>query len=97
MNTTAFLHDVEQAILRYEQISSHGAVRTRQMIERHGAVDALSRLMVSADLQQGFKALRDRSQLEWTFEAAVVRHAVLFPDEVVQAAQWRLDHLNDLL
>jgi hypothetical protein len=96
-NTMTFHDDVERAIQQYEQITSHAASRTRQMIDRYGEVEALSRLMVSADLQQGFKALRDRNQLEFTFEAAVVRYRELFGEEVVQAAQWRLEHPYDLL
>jgi hypothetical protein len=67
------------------------------MIERLGHIGALSKLMISADLQQGFKALRDSQRLDETFEAIVVRHPNMFTPEVVQAAQWRLDHPHDLL
>ena len=92
------VHDeIEHAIQQYEQIIHHAATRTREMIARLGEVEALSRLMISADLQQGFKALRDRKQLDLTFEAIVVRHPEIFRDEAVQAARWRLDHPNDLL
>jgi hypothetical protein len=34
--------------------------------------------MVSPDLQQGFKVLRDREQLDKTFEVVVVRFQHLF-------------------
>jgi len=95
---TMTLHDeIERAIHEYEQIIGHAATRTRQMIDRYGEVEALSRLMISPDLQQGFKALRDRDQLDLTFEAIVVRHPDLFNDDAVQAAQWRLDNPHDLL
>ena len=40
--------------------------------------------MVSADLQQGFKVLRDRNQLNNTFEALVVRFQHLFKPDVVR-------------
>ena len=63
----------------------------------HGAVEALSRLMISPDLQQGFKVLRDRGELHHTFEAVVTRHPHLFKPPAVQAAQWRLDHPHELL
>jgi hypothetical protein len=43
------------------------------MMEQHGEIEALSRLVVSADLQQGFKVLRDRNQLDKTFESLVDR------------------------
>ena len=95
---TTTLHDeIERAIQLYEQIIRHSATRTRQMIDRHGEIEALSRLMISPDLQQGFKALRDRGQLDLSFEAIVVRHTDEFRDDVVQAAQWRLDNPHDLL
>ena len=67
------------------------------MIANYGEVEALSRLMVSADLQQGFKVLRDLNQLDKTFEALVVRFQHLFKPDVVQAAQWRLAHPYELL
>ena len=97
METMTFHDEVERAIRLYEQIIRHPATRTRQMIDRYGEVEALSRLMISPDLQQGFKVLRDRQQLDLTFEAIVVRHPELFNADAVQAAQWRLDNSHDLL
>ena len=91
------MNEVELTIKIYEQKIGHAARRTRDMIDRHGAIDALSRLMVSADLQQGFKVLRDSNQLDKTFEAVVVRFQDLFTSDIVQAAQWRLNHPYDLL
>ena len=96
MSGAAFRMEVEQVIKFYEKIIGHAATRTWPMIERYGEIEALSRLMVSADLQQGFKALRDRGLLDKTFEALVVRFQNLFKPEVVKAAQWRLDHPYEL-
>ncbi len=97
MSEEAFMNEVEFTIELYENTIGHAATRTRKMIEQHGAISALSRLMVSADLQQGFKVLRDSNQLEKTFEAVVVRFQHLFGSDVIQAAQWRLAHPHDLL
>lgn len=97
MNGTDFVGEVERVICIYEREIGHSASRTRQMIERLEEVEALSRLMISGDLQQGFKVLRDRGLLDKTFEALVVRFSHLFKREVVQAAQWRLDHPYELL
>ena len=97
MPEAAFLQDVERAIELYEKVIGHVATRTRQMIEQHGAKEALSRLMVSADLQQGFKVLRDSDQLDKTFEAVVVRFKQLFGRHAIEAAQWRLDNPFQLL
>jgi hypothetical protein len=93
----AFRSDVSATIELYEQANRHAATRTRSMIETHGEVEALSRLMVSADLQQGFRVLRDRGQLDNTIEALVVRYRPLFSGEVVEAAQWRLANPHSLL
>ena len=68
-----FFDDVEKAIALYEDLIGHAATRTRQMIDKYGVIEALSRLMVSPDLQQGFKVLRDSDQLDKTFEALVVK------------------------
>jgi len=92
-----FRDEVERAIVTYEQINKHYANRTRQMVAKHGEVEALSRLMISADLQKGFQALRDAGQLDKTFEAVVVRFQHLFRSDVVEAAQWRLKHPYQLL
>lgn len=96
MPETAFIEEVEHTILLYEREIGHAATRTRPMIARYGEVEALSRLMVSADLQQGFKVLRDRNQMDKTFEALVVRFQHFFRPDVVQAARWRLANPYEL-
>jgi len=67
------------------------------MIENYGYIGALSRIVQSADLQAGFRALRDSNQLDVSFEAVVVEFATEFDPQVVDAAQWRLEHADDLL
>ena len=89
--------DVEEVIGVYEQKSGVPASRTWPMIQEHGHVEALSKLVCSADLQQGFKVLRDSGALDMTFEALVVRYRDFFRDPVVEAAEWRLMHADDLL
>jgi hypothetical protein len=97
MSEESFQSQVAQAIILYEKTIRHAASRTRQMIDELGEKKALSRLMISADLQQGFKALRDSNQLDSTFEAIVVRFSGLFSPEVVEAAKWRLENPYQLL
>ena len=96
MSLATLLRDIESVITVYEGEIGVSATRTRQMIERHGAVEALSRLAESADLQKGFRILRDRGQLESTFETLIVRHQDLFRRNVVEAAQWRLNNATIL-
>ena len=91
-----FFDDVEKAIVLYEKANGYAASRTRQMIADHGAIKALSILMVSPDLQQGFKVLWDSKQLDKTFESIVVKFQHLFESDVVEAAQWRLAHPYEL-
>jgi len=97
MDEAEFRAAVAHAVELYERAIRHAAGRTRNRIETHGEVEALSRLMVSPDLQQGFKVLRDSGQLDQTFEAVVVRFRHFFRDDVVQAAQWRLHNPHSLL
>jgi hypothetical protein len=85
------LHQETEEVLRvYEETIGCSASRTRQMIGRNDAIRALSKLAISADLQKGFKVLRDRGQLDQTFEALIVKHPSHFTADVVDAAQWRL-------
>ena len=88
--------EIREVLEVYERAIGHSATRTWPMLEKYGEIEALSRLVVSADLQPGFKALRDKDLLDKTFEAVVVRFQHLFKPEVVQAAEWRLAHANDL-
>ena len=97
MTTPQFIDEVNETIEIYEEAIGGFAARTRQMIDYYGAVEALARLVQSPDLQTGFRVLRDRNQLDQTFEAIITRHADLFQKEIVEAAQWRLDNANNLL
>ena len=90
MSEAKLKEEVERMIELYEEAIGRPATRTRQMIEQYGEVEALSRLMITADLQQGFKELRDRDQLDRTLEALVVRFRQSFRPDAVEAARWRL-------
>jgi hypothetical protein len=89
--------EIENVISVYERLIGNVAQCTRLMIERDGAITALSKLAVSADLQSGFKALRNEKLLDQSFEALIVKYRELFSADVVAAAKWRLDNANDLL
>lgn len=91
-----FLDEVEKAIMLYESVNGLTAKRTRQMVARHGEIEALSRLMMSAELQKGFQVLRDANELDKTFESIVVKYKELFNPDVVEAAIWRLKNPYNL-
>lgn len=97
MSDPDFSREVELTVQLYEEKIDRGATRTRDMIKTYGAVEALSRLMVSADLQKGFKVLRDSDQLDKSFEALVTRYPQLFKSKTVEAASWRLKNPRHLL
>ena len=96
MSETMLQKEVKEVLDIYERAIGHAATRTWPMIEKYGEIEALSRLVISADLQKGFKVLRDTGQLDKTFEAVVIRFQHLFKPDTVQAAKWRLAHANDL-
>ena len=97
MGNPEFEAEVDKTVDIYESLIAGYASNTRNMIKRLGYIGALSRLVVSADLQKGFKILRDRDELCKTFESIVVKFKELFDPKVVEAAEWRLDNPNDLL
>ena len=94
MSRETLLQEIEDVLGVYEREIGVTASRTRQMIGRYGPVEALSRLAVSAELQSGFRVLRDLGRLEMTFETVIVRYADFFRGEVVKAARWRLENAH---
>jgi hypothetical protein len=96
MSEAALRREVEQTLEFYERQIGRVATRARRMIQSYGEIEALSHLVTSAYLQQGFRVLRDSGHLDKTFEAVVVRFKHLFRSDVVAAAKWRLEHPYEL-
>jgi len=90
-------NEIGRTIDIYEDAIGNFASRTRLMIEQHGHIEALSKLVLSPDLQKGFKILRDRGELDSTFEAVIIRFSNEFSKDAIDAAQWRLSNANELL
>ena len=64
----------------------------QNMRRLHGTVGAIEKLVISGDIQSGFRRLKELDLLQWTIEQAVLNFPEDFPNpEVRQAAQWRLD------
>ncbi len=97
MASPELIAEVSRTVEIYEKAIGNFAHRTRQMIGNRGHIGALSMLVQSPDLQRGFKVLRDRGDLDSTFEAVIVRFSDEFANNVVEAAQWRLDNAEQLL
>lgn len=90
------LKEVREVTVHYEKLIGTPATRTRQMIDRYGAVDALSRMAINTEIQSGFKKLRDSNQLHLTFEAVILRHSELFSESIVKAAEFKLKNSREM-
>jgi hypothetical protein len=97
MDPAPLIAEVWRTIQVYEQLLQERAARTRKMIDDHGEVGAMSRLMLSPNLQKGFKVLRDAGRLNDTFEALIVGFPDHFSSDVVDVARWRLENADRLL
>ncbi len=97
MDVETFRELVRNTVRLYERVNGHAAVNTWNLIKRLGEEGALSHLMNNADLQQGFKALRDVGKLDRTFESLIVNNPDFFQPDTIEVAQWRLNNPYDLL
>ena len=92
----SLLLEIEDTIKLYEKIANYPATRTRQMIERKGVIKALSDLVISGEIQKGFKLLAEKNKLDKSFESVILRYDTLFDPEIVNSAKWRLDNYDKL-
>jgi hypothetical protein len=64
------------------------------MRARYGTVEAISRLVSSGDVQDGFHRLIALGLRDWSVESAVTKFPDEFSREVRQAAEWRLAQIS---
>jgi len=87
-----------QAVYAYEEVLSAKnrkrtrASRTWQMIERHGNIPAMERVVSRSANSAGFTALVTMGMEDLAFEAIVIRHSELFTPETVERAKIRLQN-----
>jgi hypothetical protein len=60
------------------------------MRARHGTVPAIEKLVLSGDVQSGFKRLKGLGLLQWSIEAAVLKFPDRFSTNAKQCAEFRL-------
>jgi hypothetical protein len=60
------------------------------MRQRHGTVEAINRLVVSGDVQSGFKRLKELGLLDYSIEAAILKFPHEFPRSSRECAEFRL-------
>lgn len=86
-----------EAVYAYERVlSAHKgrgtrASRTWQMIERHGIINAVERVVARSAESAGYAMLVNMGLQDMAFEAVVLRHPELFSVEAVRRSRQRLD------
>ena len=72
----------------------YSPVRFEQMLNSSpSAVSLAKKLVVSAELQDGLKRIAKLGRLELSMESIMLEEKFkpLFPDQLLEAAKWRLD------
>ena len=73
--------------------------RLHQMIIRtNDSILMVKKLILSGDVQDGLKILKQKNRLDLSIETLVLkeRFKPLFTDEEIKAAQWRLDEIKHM-
>lgn len=67
--------------------------RIRQMFDASHPVEVAKKLVVSGDFQEGFRNIVGMGRPDLTVESIMLeeRFVLLFSDQELQAARWRLD------
>jgi len=61
------------------------------MIDRHGILEAVERVVKRKDDTAGFRALIDMGLQDYAFEAVILRHPSAFSAQAVEQSKVRLD------
>lgn len=91
------------AVLSYEQtlLQKHGkrqpAAYTWRMLEKHGIVSGVERVVIREAETQGYRALLSLGLQDFAFEAVVVRHPDVFSPEALEHSAARLRDFEDTL
>jgi len=86
-----------EAIYAYEEVLSimrgkkTRAVRTWQMLNRHGIIGAVERAVTSPRETQGYTALVEMGLEDNAFEHVVLRHPDLFSEQAVSTSRARIE------
>jgi hypothetical protein len=85
-----------EAVFAYEEVLSANAgrrktaSRTWPMIQRHGVIEAVERVVKRRDETVGYSALVEMGLEDYAFEAVIIRHPTFFSDEAVERSRERL-------
>lgn len=90
-----------QAVYAYERVlrEKHGktvrASRTWPMIERHGIIAAVERIVKRKNPTVGYRSLVKMGMSDLAFEAVVCRHPTVLSPEALKCSQERLKEWNE--
>lgn len=99
--TTPAGREALQAVYAYEQALTLAkgkvsyASRTWQMINRHGIIEAMERLVKRPDDATGYQALKTLGMQDLAFEAVVLRHPDEFSEDAITMSRNRLANWAD--
>ena len=91
-------HEALRAVYAYERVLSATrgkkirASRTWQMIERHGIIAAVERVVSRRADAAGYLALTKEGMLDMAFEAVVLKYPESFSAEAVERSKRRLEN-----
>ena len=64
------------------------------MRQQYRTIEAIERLVLSGDIQSGFKRLQQLNLVDWTIEAAVTKFPDEFSRHARECAEWRLQQVT---
>jgi len=88
-----------QAIYAYEEFLTEKngrrtrATRTWQMINKHGIIESVNRVVARPEDAMGFKILKEKGMEDLTFEAVVLKYPTVFSADAVEHARNRISKL----
>jgi hypothetical protein len=80
---------VDECMKRARAAGYHATVFSG-MRRRHGTIEAIEKLVLSGDIQTGFKKLETLNMLEWSLEQAVLNFPAEFSRNARECADFRL-------
>ena len=92
LDLVAQFTDRLREISRAAEELGHSEAAFNEMLERHGSISAVEKLIVSGDIQAGLRFMIRAGRPDLTVEYVVceARFRSLFPAAVRAAARWRL-------
>jgi hypothetical protein len=99
--TTDAERECIQAVCAYEQTLAvkngrrQSASRTWPMLERHGIIGAVERVVARKEAAAGYNALVELGMQEYAFESVILRYPHLFSAEAVERSRARIGGASD--